>query len=56
MNDDNGITVAFADNNNTDSFNLKEKITGQTGNNSSTSNVEVIVSLKYFSNFWRYLI
>ena len=46
--DDDDITVAFADNNNTDSFKLKEKITDQTGNNSSTRNAEVMVSLKSF--------
>ena len=32
-------------------FKIKEKLTGQTGNN-GTKNVEVIVSLKYLSNFW----
>ena len=36
----------------TDSFNFKAKITGQTGNN-GTKNVEVMVPLKYLSNFWR---
>ena len=30
---------------------LKEK-TGQTGNN-GTKNVEIMVKLKYLSNFWR---
>ena len=33
-------------------FNIKQKITGQTGNN-STKNVEIIVTLKYLSNFCR---
>ena len=33
-------------------FNIKQKITGQTGNN-GTKNVEIIVPLKYLSNFWR---
>ena len=34
----------------TDSFNFKAKITGQTGNN-GTKNVEIMVPLKYLSNF-----
>ena len=34
----------------TDSFNFKLKITGQTGN-SGTKNVEIMVPLKYLSNF-----
>ena len=38
----------------TDSFSLKEKLTGQTGNN-GTKNVEIMVPLKYLSNFWRTL-
>ena len=33
------------------SFEFKTKITGNTPNNGSTKNVEIIVSLKYFSNF-----
>ena len=40
--------------NTTDSFNFKAKITGQTGNN-GTKDVEIMVSLKYLSNFWRTL-
>ena len=35
-----------------DSFNLKEKLTSQTGNN-CTKNVEIMVSLKYLNNFWK---
>ena len=38
-------------NNATDSFNFKVKFTGQTGNN-GTKDVEIIVPLKYLSNFW----
>ena len=38
----------------TDSFNFKLKITGQTGNG-GTKDVEIIVPLKYLSNFWRTL-
>ena len=46
--------VIFAENNTTDSFKFKAKITGQTGND-GTKDVEIIVPLKYFSNFWRTL-
>ena len=44
----------FADANTTDSFNFKVKITGQTGNG-GTKDVEIMVPLKYLSNFWRTL-
>ena len=44
----------FADGNTTDSFNFKVKITGQTGNG-GTKDVEIMVPLKYLSNFWRTL-
>ena len=40
--------------NTTDSFNFKAKITGQTINN-GIINVEILVPLKYISNFWRTL-
>ena len=53
LNNDGGI-IDLADNNTIDSFKFKEKITGQTGNN-STKNVAIIVPLKYLSNFWRTL-
>ena len=33
-------------------FSLKEKLTGQTGNN-GTENIEIIVTLKYLKNFWQ---
>ena len=46
--------VAFAVNNVTDSFNFKAKITGQTEDN-GTKDVEIMVPLKYLSNFWRTL-
>ena len=36
----------------TDSFNLKVKLIGQTGNN-DTKDIEIMVPLKYLSNFWR---
>ena len=46
--------IIFADGNTTDSFNFKVKITGRTGNN-GTKDVEIMVPLKYLSNFWRTL-
>ena len=53
VNDNNAI-VNFSNNNLTDSFNFKVKITGQTGDN-RTRNVEIMVPLRYISNFWRTL-
>ena len=50
----NNQIVNFAADNLTDSFNFKVKITGQTGNN-GTEDVEIMVRLKYLSNFWRTL-
>ena len=52
-NDNNEIMV-FTRNNLTDSFNFKVKFTGQTKNN-GTKDVEIMVLLKYLSNFWRTL-
>ena len=52
---DNGNIVDFNGENATDSFNFKTKITGQTGNNGRIDNVEIMVPLKYLSNFWRTL-
>ena len=52
--DNNGAVIDFVENNLTDSFNFKVKITGQTGDN-ETENVEIMVPLKYLSNFWRTL-
>ena len=46
--------VVFAGGNTTDSCNFKVKITGRTGNN-GTKDVEIMVPLKYLSNFWRTL-
>ena len=53
VNNDNAI-IDFTNNNLTDSFDFKVKMTGQTGNN-GTKNVEIMVPLKYLSNFWRTL-
>ena len=50
----NNLIAAFTEANLTDSFNFKVKLTGQTGND-GTKDVEIMVSLKYLSNFWRTL-
>ena len=50
VNDDGAITEYTEANATTDSFSLK----GQTGNN-GTKNVEIMLLLKYLSNFWRTL-
>ena len=50
----NYVIVDFTGGNTTDSFNFKAKITGQTGNDGK-KNVEIMVPLKYLSNFWRTL-
>ena len=52
--DANKIIEEFTGGNTTDSFNFKAKITGKTGNN-GTKDVEIMVPLKYLSNFWRTL-
>ena len=52
--DNNNAILNFAENNLTDSFNFKVKLTGHTGND-GTKNVEIMVPLKYLSNFWRTL-
>ena len=46
--------IEFSAGNPTDSFNFKVKITGRTGDD-GTKNVEIMVPLKYLSNFWRTL-
>ena len=57
----NGAIVDFNGANATDSFNFKTKITGQTADNNNNGNiagrgdVEIMVPLKYLSNFWRTL-
>ena len=50
-----GNIVDFNGANATDSFNFKTKITGQTNNNGRIDSVEIMVQLKYLSNFWRTL-
>ena len=49
-----GDIVDFNGANATDSFNFKTKITGQT-NDDGRIDVEIMVPLKYLSNFWRTL-
>ena len=51
----NGGIVNFNGANVTDSFSYKSKITGQTNDNGEINNAEIMVSLKYLSNFWRTL-
>ena len=51
LNDINVITDLDANYATTGSFKIKEKMTGQTGNN-GTKEVEVMVPLKYLSNSW----
>ena len=47
--------VNFNGANATDSFNFKTKITGENNDDGDIDNVEIIVPLKYLSNFWRTL-
>ena len=54
LDDDNVITDFTVANSITDLFKIKEKLTGQTGND-GTENVEIMVLLKYLRNFWRIL-
>ena len=53
-NNDGDITD-FNGANATDSLNFKTKLTGQTDNGRKTKNVEIMVPLRYLSNFWRTL-
>ena len=52
--DNNNAIVNFGENNPTDSFSFKVKMTSQSGDN-GTKNVEITVPLKYLSNSWRTL-
>ena len=49
---DNGDVIDFPADNNNNSSKFKQQITGKTGNG-GTKNVEIMVPLKYLSNFWR---
>ena len=48
----NSVIIDFPADNNSVSFQFKQKITGQTGNDGA-KDVQILVSLKYLSNFWR---
>ena len=48
----NGNVVKLNGANTTDSFNFKAKVAGKTDNNETIDNVEIMVPLKYLSNFW----
>ena len=50
--DNNGVIIDAPDDPTSVSFKNKQKITGQTGNN-GTKDIQMIVPLTYFSNFWR---
>ena len=54
LNNNGNINNFPANNNNSTSFKFKQQITGQTGNG-GTKDVEIMVPLKYLSNFWRTL-
>ena len=50
---DDGLIIDFNENNATTRlFNLKVKRTGEAGDN-GTKNTEIMIPLKYLSNFWR---
>ena len=53
--DNSGNFVAFNGANATNSFTFKTKITGETNNDGRINDVEIMVPLKYLSNFWRTL-
>ena len=53
--DNDGDIVFFNGTNDTDSFNFKAKITGQTNDDGEINGVKIMVPLKYLSNFWRIL-
>ena len=54
LNDNNVCTDFTVANSITDSFKIKEKITGKTSDD-DTKNVKIIIPLKCLSNFWRTL-
>ena len=54
LEDNNNVIDFPANNNKSTSFKFKQQITVQTGNG-STKDVEIMVPLKYLSNFWRRL-
>ena len=55
LQDIHGDIVDFNGANATDTSNLKEKITGQTGYNERIDNVQIILPLNFWRSFWRTL-
>ena len=53
--DHDGNIVIFNGANDTDSFNFKSKIIGKSNDHRYIENVEIMIPLKYLSNFWRTL-
>ena len=47
----NAGNVDFTNTNTTDSFKFETKITGQTNNDGEINSIEIMVPLKYLSNF-----
>ena len=47
-----GNIIDFSNTNTTDSFKFKTKITGQTNNDGEINGIEIMIPLKYLSNFW----
>ena len=50
----NGIIICVSDDPNNASFKYTQKLAGQTGND-GTKDIQIMVPLKYLSNFWRTL-
>ena len=53
--DHDGNIVIFNGTNDTDPFNFKSKIIGKSNDHRYIENVEIMIPLKYLSNFWRTL-
>ena len=53
--DNDGDIVVFNRGNDTDSLNFKSNIIGKTNDDGDIENVEIMIPLKYLSNFWRTL-
>ena len=53
--DNDGDIVIFNGDNDTDSLIFKSKIIGKTDDDGDIENVEIMILLKYLSNFWRTL-
>ena len=53
--DDDGDIVIFNGANDTYSLNFKSNIIGKSNDDGDIGNVEIMITLKYLSNFWRTL-